>query len=260
MRYLDFLRRFHERLQPPTYLEIGVRHGDSLALATAPAVGIDPAPRLKVELPASVTLFEESSDEHFARPAPLAPFGGAPAGLAFIDGMHLVEFALRDFMHVERHAAWTSVAVFDDLYPRRAEEAARTRSTRAWTGDVFKVARVLERHRPDLVCVRVDTRPTGLLLVLGLDPRSRVLHDRYLDVVRDAVRPDPQEVPAAVLERRGAADPEAVLAAGVWDELRTARETGVPREAGLERLRQALPRPPAPGGRLVALRRRLAHA
>jgi hypothetical protein len=199
--------------------------------------------RLKVELPQSVTLFEESSDEHFARPRPLEPFGGRPVEMAFIDGMHLSEFALRDFMHVERHSAWTAIAVFDDLFPRRAEEASRRRSTRAWTGDVFKVALALARHRPDLTLLRADTRPTGLLLVLGLDPASRVLHDRYLEVVREAVRPDPQEVPDEILERAGALDPEAVLGSPVWDVLREARERGIARKDGIGAVHEALTQP-----------------
>ena len=29
--------------------------------------------------------------------------------LAFIDGMHLFEYALRDVFHTERHTRWTSV-------------------------------------------------------------------------------------------------------------------------------------------------------
>lgn len=240
MFYLAFLAALHERLRPPTYLEIGVRHGDSLALSAAPSVGIDPVPRLKVELPGTVTLFEEASDEHFAGAAPLAPFGGAPVAMAFIDGMHLVEFALRDFVNVERHAHWTSVAVFDDLFPRTAEEANRRRSTRAWTGDVFKVERILRRERPDLVLLRIGTEPTGLLVVLGLDPASTVLTDRYLPIVRGAVRPDPQKVPPSTLQRHGALDPQGALDAPLWEILRTARDADTPRAAGIDRLRAAV--------------------
>jgi hypothetical protein len=242
MRYLEFLAGLHHALQPSTYLEIGVRHGDSLALAECPAIGIDPAFQLRVELGENVHLFTETSDEYFERARPLAPLGGRPVDMAFIDGMHLAEFALRDFDAVERHSRWTSVVVFDDILPRKPVEAARDRRTRAWTGDVYKLLGILARHRPDLVCLRVGTQPTGLLVVLGLDPRSRVLHRRYGEIVEGAVTPDPQRVPAAVLERRGVLDPEAVLASGVWPLLRDARAAGVPRAEGLRSLRTALRR------------------
>jgi hypothetical protein len=74
--YLRFLRGLHERLAPPTYLEIGVHGGRSLALARCPSVGIDPAFKLKRELSGRVRLFEETSDAYFEREQPLAPFGG----------------------------------------------------------------------------------------------------------------------------------------------------------------------------------------
>src|SRR3954452_10056092 len=211
MRYLEFLARLHELLAPPAYLEIGVRHGDSLALARGRAVGIDPAYKLRVDMPRGVTLFRETSDEYFARGRPLKALGGRRPALTFIDGMHLAEFVVRDFANVERYSEWSSVVVSDDILPRRAEEAARDGRTRAWTGDLYKVLDVLAAYRPDLICLRVDTQPTGLGVVLALDPLSTVLLDRYDEVIADVVVPDPQDVPDAVLRREGALDPEAVL-------------------------------------------------
>jgi hypothetical protein len=216
VQYLEFLQRLHELLTSPPYLEIGVRHGDSLALSRAQAVGIDPGFELRTEQPPGVTLFEETSDEYFDRPDPLGPLGGRRVGLSFIDGMHLAEFALRDFINVERHATRAGAIVFDDILPRTVEEAARDRITRAWTGDVYKLLAVLARHRPDLYCLRIGTEPTGLLLVLGLDPDSRVLAERYEAIAQELVTPDPQDVPRDVLERRGVLDPEAVLNASFW--------------------------------------------
>ena len=240
VRYLEFLGRLHELLAPPAYLEIGVRHGNSLALARGPAVGVDPAYRLKVELPRSVELFRETSDEYFARRRPLKALRGRRVALSFIDGMHLAEFVVRDFANVERLADWTSAIVFDDVLPRTAEEASRDRRTRAWTGDVYKALSVLEAHRPDLICLRVDTQPTGLGVVLGLDPESAVLRDRYDEIVRSVVVPDPQDVPAAVLERRDAVDPEALLASSVWPLLRRMRDLGASPRLGMWRVRRAL--------------------
>lgn len=243
MHYLDFLAQLHERLAPPTYLEIGIRHGVSLALTRSVAVGIDPHYRLREPLPPDVTLFRETSDEYFERDDPLEALDDRRIGLSFIDGLHLAEFALRDFVNVERHADWTSVIVFDDIFPADAEMAARDRQTRLWTGDVYKVLAILADHRPDLICLRVDTEPTGLLLVLGADPHSTVLRDRYDALARAIDVPDPQDVPAEVLERRGALDAQRVLDAGFWDDVRAAREDPeLIRPIGLRRLRRRVRR------------------
>jgi hypothetical protein len=240
MRYLDFLDRLHAALEPPTYFEVGVRRGDSLRLARASAIGVDPAYELPGEVPSEWSLFRETSDEYFDRPDPLAPFGGRAISLAFIDGMHLLEFALRDFVNVERNAEWTSVAVFDDVFPRDTVEAARKRRSYAWTGDVYCITTVLAHFRPDLVLLPVATETTGLLLVLGLDPQSTALDSRFEEIVLATVGPDPQPVPAHVLERRGALDPETVLSSPVWSLLRRARGDSIPARRGRRELRRAL--------------------
>src|SRR3954447_2787676 len=242
MEYLDFLARLHAAVQPEAYLEICMRHGDSLALARCPALGVDPAFNVKVKLGENVTLLRETSDEYFGRDKPLQPLGGKRVDMAFIDGMHLSEFAVRDFIGVERLSRWTGVAIFDDILPRTVEEANRDRRTRAWTGDVFKVLGMLARNRPDLTCLRVGTQPTGLLLVLGLDPSNRVLQARYDLLLEQAVTPDPQDVPADVLERRGVLDPERVLQSRMWPLLRDLRDQRATRRAGLRDLRRAVRR------------------
>jgi hypothetical protein len=242
VEYLDFLEGLHEAVRPRAYLEIGLRHGHSLALADCPALGVDPAFNLKVELGADVQLLRETSDEYFGRAKPLKPLGGRRPDLAFIDGMHLAEFALRDFIGVERLSPWTGVVVFDDILPRTVEEASRDRRTRAWTGDVYKLLGVLARHRPDLICLRVGTQPTGLLLVLGLDPDNRALSVRHDLLLEELLVPDPQDVPADVLERRGVLEPERVLASRAWPVLRDLRDQGSTRRAGIRDLRRAVRR------------------
>lgn len=239
MRYLDFLRELHVALAPPTYLEIGIRRGDSLRLSRSSTIGIDPDFNLKHDAPQEAALFRETSDDYFARPDPLEPFGARRISLAFIDGMHLVEYALRDFMNVERHAEWSSVVVFDDILPRRPVEAARDRRTRAWTGDVYKMLAILSKHRPDLICLQVDTKPTGLLLVTGLDPDSDVLSERYAKIAEKAIVPDPQTVPRRVLTRRGVIDPRAALSGSFLNVLREERMAGTSRDEGMQRLRRA---------------------
>ena len=156
MYYRRFLAAVHELLQPTHYLEIGVREGRSLALARCPAVGIDPFYAIDVELSNHVTLFRTTSDEYFARPEPLAATGGEPFDLSFIDGLHLFEFAYRDFINAERHSSARGVIIFDDVLPRSVDEAARERHTATWTGDVYPMLAVLARYRPDLIVLPVE--------------------------------------------------------------------------------------------------------
>jgi predicted O-methyltransferase YrrM len=224
MQYLDFLSRVHALHQPANYLEIGVRFGHSLALAQCRAVGIDPAYLIEAELSGEVHLKRTTSDEYFTRPDCLDVTDGQPFDFAFIDGMHLFEFGLRDFINTEEHANPWSVVIFDDVLPRNVPEAARQRHTGAWTGDVFPIIEVLRRYRPELVTILVDTAPTGLMFVLGLDPSNTTLRDNYDEIVRDFRRPDPQVVPQQLLDRGGVQTPARVLEAGFWQTLREQRD------------------------------------
>lgn len=224
MRYLPFLSSVHELVRPQNYLEIGVDHGHSLALAECRSVGIDPAYSITAEIKTDVALFRTTTDEYFARPEPLAPTNGEPFDLAFIDGMHLFEFALRDFIYTERSCRPSSVIVFDDVLPRTVAEAARRRHTAAWTGDVYPIIDVLERYRPDVSAILVGTQPTGLLLVVGLDPTSTVLYDNYDEIVAEYRHRDPQPVPQLLLDRSAVQAPQRVLDAGFWKVLREGRD------------------------------------
>ncbi len=219
MRYLPFLSSVHKKLAPERYLEIGVRLGQSLALSRCRSVGIDPMFEIVVELNCHLSLFRTTSDEYFAREDPLAPTGGQPFDLAFLDGLHLFEFALRDFMYAERHSSSRAVIVFDDMLPRSNDEAARVRHTKAWTGDVYAVVEVLAKYRPELTVVPVGTEPTGLLLVMGLDPHSTTLADNYDAIMAEFRRPDPQAVPPQLLDRLSVVPPERVLSSDIWDVL-----------------------------------------
>jgi hypothetical protein len=179
--YLRVLRRLHEHLKPRTYLEIGVALGWSLALASpqTKVLAIDPAPQLSFEPPANVRLFKETSDDFFARHDARAELGGLPVELAFIDGMHHFEFALRDFINVERCASPESTIVLDDCFPRDRLTAQRERNSSAWSGDVWKLVVILKKYRPDLSIHVVAAPPTGVCIVRQLDPGSRYLAENH---------------------------------------------------------------------------------
>ena len=228
MRRHDLLQRLHELLQPRSYLEIGVSSGASMTLSRARSIGVDPAFHVERELWCDLHLVRATSDEFFARRHPLAHFDEPAVDLAFIDGMHLAEYALRDFINTERFTHPASVIVIDDMLPRTVGEAdrdrGRPRSGPSWAGDVFKLLGPLRDLRPDLVCLEVDTLPTGTVVVLLPDAASTSLLTAYDDLVEAFVVPDPQQVPTEILTRSRAVDPEKLLAAPVWDGLRRLRE------------------------------------
>lgn len=230
--YTEVLEHLHRELAPVHYLEIGVRHGVSLALARGPATGVDPAPSLSRELPPTTRVVPLTSDEFFAGHA-----AGIAPDLCFIDGMHLFEYALRDFMNVERRAAPGALVVFDDIFPNHPVQALRERRTRVWTGDVWRLAEVLRRHRPDLLLLPLDTAPTGLLVVAGLNSANRVLWDNYDALVNE---PDDRvQPPRSVLERWGALDPRGDEFCRVIEAMKNARAENCPPHEIVRRLRRA---------------------
>ena len=199
-----------------------------MGLSRTRSLGVDPFYTVKRELRCDLQLVRATSDEFFASEDAFGHFAGTAIDLAFIDGMHLAEYALRDFINTERRSHPASVIVLDDMLPRIPVEGARdrrsARSHGLWAGDVFKNVDTLRSLRPDLVCLELDTRPTGTMVVLLPDPSSTTLATAYDDLVEAYVVPDPQVIPDEVLGRRRALDAEVFLEAPIWEGLRRLRE------------------------------------
>ena len=224
----ELLARLHEVLKPRTYFEIGVDVGASLTLSRTRTIAIDPAFAIMEPLSCDLTAIRSTSDEYFRTSAPSEHFGDTSIDLAFIDGMHLSEFVLRDFMNIERYSSPGTVVVLDDVLPRNDLEAFRVRRTGAWTGDVFRVYPVLLEYRPDLILIPMNTAPTGTLLITNLDPTNRVLHHNYDEIVKSLDRPDPVIVPDDLKRRKVAADPVVVETFSGWSRWVELRDGGAP--------------------------------
>jgi SAM-dependent methyltransferase len=211
--YIGVLKDIHRIIQPALYFEIGIRKGRSLALSQCHAIAVDPAPELEWR-PQNLSLHSCTSDEFFfflAQDVILSPID-----LAFIDGMHLSEFVYRDFMNIERFMARNGAIIIDDVLPNHALQAARLRQTQVWCGDVWRFVRLLERMRPDLRLTRLDTYPTGLLVVSNLNPDNASLRDEYNPVVRQLQETPLEEPPEELIKRVCAVNPtEAAIRAAV---------------------------------------------
>jgi len=184
--YFRLLGRIHAHVRPRTYVEIGVAHGVSLRIIDpgTRTLGVDPNPRIEFELPPNVRIFAETSDDFFASHDVRAELGGLPIELAFIDGMHQFEFALRDFMNIEALCTPASTILIHDVYPLDERTAARERATGFWSGDIWRLILLLRKHRPDLHVHTIAAHPTGLAMVRNLDPHSRYIRD-HLDELID---------------------------------------------------------------------------
>jgi predicted O-methyltransferase YrrM len=168
--YRHHLAALHAAIAPRCYVEIGVGPGDSLALVRpgTRAIAIDPAPRIEQPIAwDQLSLVETTSDEFFAGPAAamLEPDG---FDLAFVDGSHLFEQVVEDFLNLERYAAPGAVIVMHDTLPLDSATATPDRITTFWSGDAWKAVAVLLELRPHLRIDTIATAPTGLTLVRDL--------------------------------------------------------------------------------------------
>lgn len=200
----EFLEQLHELLKPTTYLETGVQYGWSLQLSKAPvSIGIDPAPQAEAFINVDASIYTSTSDDWFASENVFTTDPEFKIDFAFIDGMHLAEYALRDFNNIERYSHPGTVVVLDDVLPTTSEMAAREMCPGDWTGDVWRVYSILRSSRPDLVLQLADTTPTGTLVVTGLDPERAYFYNWELT--------DDVPVPDWVIDRRHAWRSTAVL-------------------------------------------------
>ena len=202
--YIRFLATVHLDRNVERYFEIGTQYGPSLNCARKQAVAVDPKFLFDKEAWRSrpgIQLFEMTSDDFFATHNPATLLGGA-IDLAFIDGMHLSEYVLRDFINTEVHCAPGGIIVLHDVIPQNFEMAERRRNggarkdrelANAWTGDVWRVLPILQRERPLLQIDVLDCKPTGLAIISNLDPTSRKLAYLANDLEKELTHGDPPE-------------------------------------------------------------------
>ena len=133
-----------------------------------------------------------TSDAFFGKHDPKVILGG-PIDMAFLDGMHLSEYLLRDFINVERHSRRNSIVILHDCLPVEWPMAERTHTQtpirdhhkHSWAGDVWRTALLLKRRRPDLEITAYAAPPTGLVCVTNLSPDSTILAESYAACVRE---------------------------------------------------------------------------
>jgi len=181
----ELLSHLHQRIKPETYLEIGVQAGNSIIKAQQETnvIGIDPLDCIMYKLPANIKMFFQTSDDFFERKDVSNILNHKKIDLAFIDGMHLFEYALRDFINIEKLSGPNTVITLHDCIPSDAYTSSRDFHEGSWTGDVFKIILVLKKYRPDLRIYNFN----DLCVVTNVNPLNTILKENYDEIVNEYI-------------------------------------------------------------------------
>lgn len=165
------------------YLEVGCRTGRIFGESRGKTIAVDPYFQVQknvITVKPALHVFQKTSDDFFA--SNFLTSMNVKLSFSFLDGMHLFEFLLRDFIAAERHGTLDSVIALHDCCPFTFEMTTRDLENLPrgnWTGDVWKLIPILKKYRPDLSVKVLDAAPTGLVLVSNLDPESKILTENY---------------------------------------------------------------------------------
>lgn len=121
-----------------TYLEIGVRAGDSLRSVKAlKRIGIDPLRDKRMRrLKDGDQFYAMTSDQFFAQQGDLLQ--NLRIDVALIDGLHAFRQVVRDVVNTARYLKRGGFIVLDDCNPRSAQAASPEQCPGDWNGDVWR--------------------------------------------------------------------------------------------------------------------------
>lgn len=169
--------------RPKTYLEIGIRRGETIAANIAEKrVGVDPKPRLEEINPRfkkgleGVRLHKKTSDEFFKENTEMFD-------VVLVDGLHLYEQAMKDILNAYNNLKKGGFIVVHDCNPRTERAAARKQSEGDWNGDVWKVIYDLRENYPEIKYVVLDT-DQGLGIISKTDNKKykTQYHREYINI------------------------------------------------------------------------------
>lgn len=172
MKRYELINLICEHIGAQDYLEIGVCCGDTLSKVRAPnRLGVDPAADIE-SAPESVraglqgaAMCDCDSDTFFAN-------NTERFDVVFVDGLHVYEQAIKDVLNGFNCLRPGGYVVAHDMLPAGKAEAARTRSTRIWNGDVWKMMFDIHHNHPAINSFVVDD-DFGMAVLWVNDPNVR---------------------------------------------------------------------------------------
>jgi hypothetical protein len=165
MNRVGVIQAILDKLSAKTYLEIGVRAGETfLPLKARKKMAVDPALVISARRKFDwirwniCNIFSEyylmTSDAFFEEYGP--KLERRSLNVVFVDGLHTFEQSLRDVENALRYLNDDGVIVLDDCNPKSEAAANPVRTQVTWNGDVWKTIAYLRSARPDLDVFTLD--------------------------------------------------------------------------------------------------------
>ncbi len=172
IEYLDYIKKNYHEKGIGSYLEVGVRWGDSLAMAKPDcmAVGVDPNFDLKHDLPSLPKLFSMTSDDFFFQ---CTDEYASSFELVFLDGLHEARQTAKDIWHSLDVLKPGGEILVHDVLPISMTVANPESKSHFWTGNVWQSAYAYCGKNYPLKWEFIDAFPSGLLRLYDIDPEFR---------------------------------------------------------------------------------------
>lgn len=120
--HIPFISNLADLLKPKMYAEIGIYESETLnavAKHSDEVVGVDINPSAKQYIRAKNAKFIHGTVDQLIE---YLTSINAEIDLAFIDGDHRIESALRDFEGLDKHASKNALILFHDTWPTNPED------------------------------------------------------------------------------------------------------------------------------------------
>jgi hypothetical protein len=148
---VDVINELIKKVQGSSYLEIGVRRGETIArIECSQKVGVDPFLQLEKITPSElserlkdITFYQITSDEYFKSYK-------TKFDIIFIDGLHRYEQVILDILNALKCLKENGFIVVHDCNPQNEHSATREWHEGIWNGDAWKAIYDIKQNYPDV--------------------------------------------------------------------------------------------------------------
>ena len=175
--YAELLEKLLRSEEPKTYIEFGIRGGQTLALAKPPtfAIGVEQNPNVTVRFTAPTRVYDMPGIDYLESGRMETVTERKHFDIALLRAPRSFEDAYDLFTGLEARSAANSIVILHGTLPIDPVSGAPIRQSGFWVADQWKLVPCLLETRPDLTVFSIPAFPAGLTIISGLKKRSTKL-------------------------------------------------------------------------------------